>query len=69
MRSKKAPPNPHDTSQEDRFASVARELGCDEDEAAFKEKLAVIGRRRPAAPAASSINRGRSPKRARKVST
>ena len=35
------------TAQRDRFIEAARELGCDEDEAAFKEKLAVIARQKP----------------------
>ena len=35
------------TSQRDRFIKAARELGCDEDEAAFKAKLAVIARQKP----------------------
>ena len=33
--------------QRDRFIEAARELGCDEDEAAFKAKLAVIARQKP----------------------
>ena len=33
--------------QIDRFVEAARELGCDEDEAAFKEKLARIARQKP----------------------
>lgn len=36
-------------SQEDRFTETARALGADEDEAAFKEKLAVIARQKPGA--------------------
>ncbi len=31
-------------SQHDRFVDMARELGCDEDEAAFVEKLKMIAR-------------------------
>ena len=34
-------------TQRDRFVETARALGCDEDEAAFKAKLAVIARQRP----------------------
>jgi hypothetical protein len=34
-------------AQRDRFIEAARELGCDEDEAAFKGKLAVIARQKP----------------------
>ena len=33
--------------QIDRFREKARELGCDEDEAAFKDKLRVIARQKP----------------------
>jgi hypothetical protein len=36
-------------SQIDRFRETARELGCDEDEAAFRDKLRVIARREPKA--------------------
>jgi hypothetical protein len=36
-----------DKTQEERFIEAARALGCDEDEAAFKAKLAVIGRQKP----------------------
>jgi hypothetical protein len=35
--------------QSERFKEAARELGCDEDEAAFKAKLAVIARQKPQA--------------------
>ena len=34
-------------TQHDRFVEAARELGCDEDEAAFDEKLKVIARQKP----------------------
>ncbi len=34
-------------TQRDRFIETARALGADEDEAAFKEKLAVIARQKP----------------------
>ena len=41
-------PRPADAKpQSERFAEMARELGCDEDEAAFKEKLGHIARYRP----------------------
>ena len=33
--------------QIDRFKALARELECDEDEAAFKQKLALIARQKP----------------------
>ena len=35
------------TSQSQRFAETARAIGADEDEAAFKAKLAVIARQKP----------------------
>jgi hypothetical protein len=38
---------PSDKAQIDRFRERARELECDEDEAAFKAKLAVIARQKP----------------------
>lgn len=38
-------------SQRDRFIEAARKLGCDEDEAAFDEKLKVIARHKPKLPA------------------
>lgn len=42
-------PRPSDgKTQSERFIETARELGCDEDDAAFKEKLAQIVRHRPA---------------------
>jgi hypothetical protein len=34
-------------SQIERFKAMARELGCDEDEEAFKAKLAQVMRHRP----------------------
>lgn len=37
----------NDKSQIERFRETARALGCDEDEAAFLAKLAVIGRQKP----------------------
>ena len=47
-------------SQSERFIEAARQLGADEDETAFKAKLAVIARQRPKAddlkpPAASKV--------------
>lgn len=38
---------PTDKSQSDRFIEAARQLGADEDEAAFKAKLAQIARQKP----------------------
>jgi hypothetical protein len=34
-------------TQHDRFVEAARALGCDEDEAAFDEKLKAITRSKP----------------------
>lgn len=36
--------------QRDRFIETARALGADEDEAAFKAKLAVIAKQKPKLP-------------------
>jgi hypothetical protein len=36
-------------TQLDRFKEAARKLGCDEDEAAFDEKLRVIAKQKPRA--------------------
>ena len=44
MISKKLASN---SSQKDRFVEAARQLGADEEEAAFKVKLAQIARQRP----------------------
>ena len=38
---------PAKSSQRERFIDTARALGADEDEAAFKVKLAVIARQKP----------------------
>ncbi len=43
---KKADPQ-HDAAQYTRFLETARALRCDEDEAAFDEKLKVIARHKP----------------------
>jgi hypothetical protein len=44
-------PTPAETeppkSQKDRFIEAATQLGCDEDEEAFRTKLAVIARHNP----------------------
>jgi hypothetical protein len=41
-----------DTQQHKRFIETARELGCDEDEAAFDEKLKRIATAKPSKPPA-----------------
>jgi len=38
---------PPDNSQHDRFKQLARELGCDEDEAAFEEALRKVAQSKP----------------------
>lgn len=41
-------PRPADGKpQSERFIEMARELGCDEDEEAFKAKLGLVARHRP----------------------
>lgn len=44
-------PKKNSGSQHDRFMETARALGCDEDPAAFDEKLKVIARHKPKQPA------------------
>ena len=39
--------NPTEKSQLDRFKEMARDLECDEDEDAFKEKLKHVLQRKP----------------------
>lgn len=46
MLAKHPRPEP-DTDQHARFVETARALGCDEDEAAFDEKLKVIAAHKP----------------------
>ena len=41
------PPAKADKTQRERFIETARELGCDEDEAAFDEKLRRIASAKP----------------------
>lgn len=50
-------------SQLDRFRETARALGADEDEAAFKEKLAVIARQKPKDEPAKPVRGKRGDKR------
>ena len=45
MKSKtRETPKSSNQAQLERFVETARELGCDEDEAAFRDKLRVIAR-------------------------
>lgn len=41
------PRPPDEKSPRERFEEMARELGCDEDEAAFLDKLTVVARYKP----------------------
>jgi hypothetical protein len=43
------PRPPDEKSPRERFEETARELGCDEDEQSFMEKLAAIARYKPKA--------------------
>jgi hypothetical protein len=43
-------PHLQPSDQSNRFIDAARELGCDEDEAAFKAKLGVIAQQKPKVP-------------------
>lgn len=54
-----------DTEQVARFVETARALGCDEDEAAFDEKLKVIARHKPTDKPETPQP---APKRVRKIS-
>lgn len=45
-----------DADQQRRFVETARELGCDEDEAAFDEKLKKVAGHKP--PKAESKKKG-----------
>lgn len=47
MDGKNKPEQGASPSQHDRFIKAARQLGADEDEGAFKVKLAVIAWQRP----------------------
>jgi hypothetical protein len=44
---KKPAPKKDERPQRERFIETAGELGCDDDEAAFDEKLKRIAKRRP----------------------
>ncbi len=43
----KNPPMQKPPEQIQRFIDLARELGCDEDEATFKAKLGQVARKKP----------------------
>jgi hypothetical protein len=38
--------------QSQRFIKTAREIGCDDDEAAFRDKLGVLAKEKPERPKA-----------------
>lgn len=61
--SKNAGPSKRDPNQARSFIETARALGADEDEAAFKEKLAVIARQKPKDEAAKQTRRASPAKR------
>jgi hypothetical protein len=52
------PPDPNAKPQIEKFREMARELGCDEGEDAFKAKLAQVMRHRP------KVEPGKTPKKA-----
>ncbi len=41
------PERDHDSTQADKFRDLARELGCDEDEKAFEEKVRKVAKAPP----------------------
>jgi hypothetical protein len=53
----KSPTRQPDPLQSERFKEAARSLGADENEAAFKAKLAVIARHKPK-PEVKSTTKG-----------
>ena len=65
MDRRREKPEPDSAAQLERFKETARALGCDEDEAAFDEKLKAIARpKRPEAQAGTSAERGAKGKQA-----
>ena len=46
MDRRREKPEPNSAAQLERFKETARALGCDGDEAAFREKLRVIARQK-----------------------
>jgi len=54
------PRDPTAKTQSERFIEMARDLGCDEDEAAFMEKLGQIARHRPAPTTRTPRKEGKS---------
>lgn len=52
------PPDPNAKPQIERFREMARELGCDEDEEAFKAKLAQVMRHQPKVEARKTPKQG-----------
>lgn len=50
------------SEQKDRFEQAARELGCDEDESHFDDKLKKVARHKPRDEAPSSIPRSEASK-------
>jgi len=52
------PRPPDEKPQIERFREAARELGCDNDEAAFDDKLRQIMRAKPAPKSGAAKRRG-----------
>jgi hypothetical protein len=44
-----------DAKQSEAFAKAARDLGCDEDEPHFDEKLKKVARHKPSAPLVAPV--------------
>jgi hypothetical protein len=55
--------NETDKRQIDRFKETARDLGADEDEAAFKAKLGVIAQQKPLATDARATGAKKYPRK------
>lgn len=66
MNRRRAVPQVEDVGQRDRFVEIARAIGADEDEAAFRAKLATTARQRigpdPKSPAEKPACKPRSSK-------
>lgn len=54
------------SDQHKRFVETARELGCDEDEAAFEEKLKRIATAKPVTKRASTLRQKRTDRNTQK---
>lgn len=61
-----SPKNTSGSDQHKRFVETARELGCDEDEAAFEEKLKRIATAKPVTKRASTLRQKRTDRNTQK---